>query len=283
MGNVSVRVSAKGYEQFEGTLDLTKEQETIRLRKIIEKETYTCKNSDGEDLTVTILGPGAKSQSPLRGYKTMGQKLVYSNNSRFAWREFAFGTIAGLAIAFIFFGAIKCYNMINKDDVQVNYISDIDEDILQQNSTQEEDLAPIVTIEQAIDYLDSHDVWEKSELEKYPELQGLFDVLNNMDTYKLSYIWAEKLKESNNFIKVAKVAKKNYAKGWDPKQGNHNPTFNKSQDYRINLTNYTNWLDRDQSPKLNAVTETPPTKKTNSKGKEASKANENKFDPKNLN
>lgn len=68
-----------------------------------------------------------------------------------------------------------------------------------------------------------------------------------MDTYKLAFSWQDKLKDSKSFQKISKVAKRNFEKGWDPKQSPHNPTYNDAEDTKINLTNYTNWLDRNQA------------------------------------
>lgn len=98
-------------------------------------------------------------------------------------------------------------------------------------------------IENAINYLDYNDVWEKSEMEKYPNLQGLFDDLNQWDTYKLYTYWSHLLMESYNFTKILKALRKNYNKGWNPKVGQHFPTYNNSEDYKINVNNYIRWLD----------------------------------------
>ena len=89
----------------------------------------------------------------------------------------------------------------------------------------------------------------KSEMEKYPDLKGLFDDMNNFNLDNILYVWADKLSSSTKFKNVCESAKKTYNNAWDPKQGSHNPTYNKPDDDRISLTNYINWLDQDQTPK----------------------------------
>ena len=48
-------------------------------------------------------------------------------------------------------------------------------------------------------------------------------------------------------------ANKTVKNHWEPKQGQHYPTFNKPGDEQINLTNYINWLDQDQTPKTSTA------------------------------
>ena len=60
--------------------------------------------------------------------------------------------------------------------------------------------------------------------------------------------WSAKLASSKNFMKVRESAYKTYTNGWDPSQGSHDPTYNQPNDERISLTNYINWLDRNQTP-----------------------------------
>ena len=85
-------------------------------------------------------------------------------------------------------------------------------------------------------------------MEQYPDLQGLFEDMNTFNLSRLLNEWQSKLSSSKRFKKVCESAKKTYTKGWIPKQGSHNPTWNQPNDERINLENYINWLDRDQTP-----------------------------------
>lgn len=266
MHRVAVKVSANGYEPFNEEIDLTKGTKIIALSKIIEKETYTCQNSYGEELKVTISGPGAKSLYPIKGYKAIGQKLEYSVNypysgshypsgssekkgnqkREFAWAEFAYGIIAAIAIALICWSGIKLYDMIFIHDIQVNHINDITENITQQNGSQKENCAPIATTEQAIAYLDnSEGTWQRDSLIKYPELDGLFEELNSYQFNKILNR-DSKLRESKNFKKICDAISINLGK---PFNGN----FCGEGDYSITVSNYEKKLNKPvDQPKASA-------------------------------
>ena len=89
-------------------------------------------------------------------------------------------------------------------------------------------------------------------MEKFPDLQGLFDDMNTFNFSKLLNDWQGKLSNSKQFKKVFESASKTNRNDWNPKQGSHNPTYNKSDDEQIRLTNYINWLDQDQTPKTSS-------------------------------
>lgn len=299
-----VVISANGYDTFKSKVRLLGNNILpIVLDRRIEEFRKKIQLKNGATGEISIAGKGInRYESPIKGYVENDGYLEYMPSNVWIQRLIGFGVAVVLWLIILFIGwwnsvefqptsDFPWIEVVSKEakratiETQTQYTID--------NSQNEENLDnPTVSqttptdLNAAISYLDSHDVWEKSELEKYPDLHGLFDDLNNMDTYKLGYTWAEKLKDSTKFAMVAKIAKKNFDRGWNPKQGSHNPTFNtSSDDYRINLTNYKNWLDRDQTPKPNTKPQTPPSTTPNSKGKgkETPKTNENKFDAKNLN
>ena len=72
--------------------------------------------------------------------------------------------------------------------------------------------------------------------------------MNNFNLSRLLNEWSTKLSSSQSFKKVCESANKTYTNGWNPSQGSHNPTYNQPNDEQISLTNYINWLDRDQTP-----------------------------------
>lgn len=297
-----VVISANGYDTFKSKVRLLGYNRLpIVLDRRIEEFRKKIQLKNGATGEISIAGKGInRYESPIKGYVENDGYLEYMPGNVWLQRLIGFGVAVMLWLIILFIGwwdsvefqttsDFPWIEAVSKEakratiETQTQYTLD--------NSQNEENLDN-ATVSQttptdlnaAINYLDSNDVWEKSELEKYPDLHGLFDDLNNMDTYKLCYTWIEKLKESKNFIAVAKVAKKNLEKGWNPKQGSHNPTFNTlPDDYRINLTNYKNWLDRDQTPKARPQTPSTTTPESKGKGKDNPKTNENKFDAKTLN
>ncbi len=302
--SANVVISANGYDTFKSKVRLLGNNRLpIVLDRRIEEFRKKIQLKNGATGEISIAGKGInRYESPIKGYVENDGYLEYMPGNVWLQRLIGFGVAVMLWLIILFIGwwnsvefqttsDFPWIEAVSKEakratiETQTQYTHD--------NSQNEENLDN-ATVSQttptdlnaAINYLDSNDVWEKSELEKYPDLHGLFDDLNNMDTYKLYSTWKEKLKKSNNFIAVAKVAKKNFEKRWNPKQGSHNPTFNTlPNDYRINLTNYKNWLDRDQTPKASTGPQTPSTTTPESKGKgnDNPKTNENKFDAKTLN
>lgn len=304
-GNADVVISANGYDIFKTNENLLKgNKHSIILERKMEVFRRKIRLNNGSMGDISISGKGIDSyESPIKGYVDNGGYLEYKPGNVWLQRLIGFGVAVAVWLIILFIG---WWNSVEfKDSSDFPWIEVVSKDAKRateetssqdntiDNSKNEEDIydttvsqASPTDLSAAISYLDSHDVWEKSELEKYPDLHDLFEDLNKMDTYKLGHIWAEKLKESNKFKQVAMVAQKNDRKGWNPVQDPHNPTFNtKPDDYKINLTNYINWLDRDQTPKTSAKPQTPPTvtPKPKGDGKEAIKKNDNKFDAKKLN
>jgi len=287
LSSVKVRIEAAGYQTTEKDLDLSNSVPTVYLEKQVEKAEYTYHTKDGRQLEITITGKGATSNYPLDGYvKTKEKELKYkepivlnTNNCsghpdrikhpnkhdrRFAWKEFCYGIISIVLLALVVFGGYKLYRWsipvrnsndkeltINQNNSSTDSVVAKDNDF---NDNSDDRQTALNDLNAAVGYLDSHEVWEKSEMEKYPDLKGLFDDLNNMETHELCFGWQNKLKDSKSFQEVAQIAKKNRDRGWNPKQYPRNPTFNKPGDDKINLINYKNWLDRDQTPKPDKAT-----------------------------
>ncbi len=90
----------------------------------------------------------------------------------------------------------------------------------------------------ATEYLDSHKVWNRSEMEQYPDLKGLFDDLNNYDRDRIVDHWAPKLAGSKNFTRVANAMRNSRQKNRDL-----SGTHNKPGDENITWITYTYKVD----------------------------------------
>ncbi len=97
---------------------------------------------------------------------------------------------------------------------------------------------------EAIAYLDSKKQWDRTEMEKYPLLRGLWD---DMNTYKLAEIrdvWAKKLAGSENFKKVVDAATKSINKNAKlTRNKSHSPTYNPPSDNVIGFVGWTYYVD----------------------------------------
>lgn len=90
----------------------------------------------------------------------------------------------------------------------------------------------------ATDYLDSHKVWTRSEMEQYPDLRGLFDDLNNYRRDEIVDKWAPKLAGSKNFTRVA-----NAMRNSRQKNRTLSGTHNQAGDEAITWITYTYKVD----------------------------------------
>lgn len=61
------------------------------------------------------------------------------------------------------------------------------------------DAASVAVSAKAIEYLDNNSVWSKAELDKFPELSGLYDDLNNVNRSRILNHWGPKLTASTTF------------------------------------------------------------------------------------
>ena len=116
------------------------------------------------------------------------------------------------------------------------------------------------SLEAAIRYLDNNKKWNRDSMERYDDLKGLFDAMNEfrLSTVIDSYC---QLCTSTKYATLVETAKKNISNGWNPKTGEHNPQYNNANDIIINFTNYINWIDRDREIPKFTDTEKPDTKK----------------------
>lgn len=77
--------------------------------------------------------------------------------------------------------------------------------------------APATVSAEAIAYLDNNTKWAKAEMEKFPELTGLYDDLNNLNYDRIINHWGPKLTASNVFTnKIVKHT--NMGKSKKPKK-----------------------------------------------------------------
>ncbi len=70
----------------------------------------------------------------------------------------------------------------------------------------------VTTASEAIAYLDNSKAWNRPDMEKIPELKGLFDDLNNYRYDRIVDHWLPRLKASTNFKKVADAVIKGRSK-----------------------------------------------------------------------
>lgn len=256
-----VKVSASDYETSEQKQNLLNGYCKIVLNRKVKSFQATVELANGRSAEMTIESKYLPSthESPLKGYDYDQENSILKMNSWFVWKQRLWGFLGGFVLALIvLFLKIDTskdngYPMpgdekkvqpteatttggTNEQESQVTEVND------------SETATDTYTLEDALKYLDEKNVWTKSEMDQYPDLQGLFEDMNNFYLSRLLKAWSTKLASSQRFKKVCESANKTETNGWNPRQGSHNPTYNQPNDEQINLTNYINWLDRDQTP-----------------------------------
>lgn len=260
-----VKVSASDYETLEQKQNLLNDKCKIVLNRKVKSFQATVELANGSygEMTIESKHLPSNYDSPLKGYEFdedyHGNKVL-KLNSWFVWKQRLWGFLGTLVaimliIAYAAFDAWidkGCPMLWDEKKVPPTEVPTAGGTNGQESQTTEVNGSPTATdtftLKYAVKYLDKKTVWIKSEMNQYPDLKGLFEDMNDFKLSRLLNEWSTKLASSQSFKKVCESANKTYTNGWNPKQGSHNPTYNTPNDEKINLTNYINWLDRNQTP-----------------------------------
>lgn len=139
---------------------------------------------------------------------------------------------------------------LSSDTLTVNTpVETVDvKDVTHQNTTHwpgDEIKEPEVdtSMEAALTYLDGFKTWNKKELDRYPELAGLYDDMNNFNLNRLVSHWGPKLKKSTRFQKIVAHARQAIKRGKKPRVPEGQKTFNKAGKQNIFIMTYLNTID----------------------------------------
>lgn len=267
--HITVKITATDYEDFEQQQNLLSGDCEVILSRKVRRSTTIIMLSNGNLAEMTLESkdlPSNKYDSPIKGYdfeEDFHGNKVLKISSWFVWKQRLWGFLGALAAAALIIAYIGFDNWSDTHHFKFGLppweedrpaqtdeskSSETADDNGQNTEAGEGNVEQELSLEDAIKYLDGNSTWKKSDMEKYPDLQGLFDDMNNFKFEKLLNDWSTKLNTSLNFKKVCESANKTFSHKWNPKQGSHNPTYNKPGDEQIRLTNYINWLDQDQTP-----------------------------------
>ena len=270
----TVKYSAPDYEPFEHKRNLLlNEFCEITLNRKVKSYQTTIELANGKHAEMILESKylSSKYDSPLKGYEFEEEYhggKVLRMSSWFVWKQRLWGFFAALAVVMLIiayaafdawldthhfkFGLPPWEEDRPAQQYNIGSSTETEDSIHNQSDNQiesEQDGTADISLDAAIKYLDGNSTWTKSDMEKFPDLIGLFDDMNTFNLSSLLNEWYKKLSNSQQFKKVYDSANKTYSNGWNPKQGSHNPTYNKPNDEQISLTNYINWLDKDQTPK----------------------------------
>lgn len=270
-----VTITSPGYAPFRASLDLAATtQALIQLqeqRKIYRFELPVKSSELGAPIHFEIHTKREISDSPIEGYSLLdgireGQgrsnHLAYTGGSTTpAWRTYAIGAAAGLILG-ILIGWL-CTGSGKTDAAEPDVIETLEEVAVtpaETNATPEkaeaskakeettqtatasknESYAGAPVTDKALTYLDTHEVWTKAELDKFPELNGLFDDMNNFRLNSIVDKWGNKLSKSKRFSKVAHHAGEGMRKKVFTPDGRYCKT---ESDTSIKVQSYLNRID----------------------------------------
>ena len=219
------------------------------------------------------------TDSPIEGYSLLddikeGQGrnnyLEFKGRSGLAgWRPYAIGAAAGLLLGIILGWAIGGSGSKGADDADsiAEVVEEPAEAAQPKQESKEEFLNRVVenqkakdaaqaagqpapepvaapssapVTKEAIKYLESATSWDKDKLDKYPELAGLFDDMNNFRLQRIKDYWGPRLAKSKRFEKVAFHAGEGLRKKIFKPEGTY---CTKEGDHTITVQSYLNRID----------------------------------------
>ncbi len=267
--SAEVVIKAPGYFPFKATLDLASTtQALIQLqeqRKIYRFEMPVRHSELGAPIRFEIHTKRALTDSPLEGYalqeeiregSTRINHLRYTGAESGASRRnmiifivaaLLVGLIAGWLMAP---GGSDASDLVPDDTLSASIVEiPVTEPAKTTPAEAKNDEPAAVAAaassaavtKEAIAYLDDNKKWSRDELEKFPELKGLFDDMNHFRIERIINVWKPKLSASKNFTAVATAADGGRHK---PKaQFKPDDVYNSPDDYVINWRAYTYRVD----------------------------------------
>lgn len=274
--NADVIVRCQGYLPYQATLDLASTTQALiampEQRRVYRFEMPVKSSELGAPIRFEIHTKRQLKESPLEGYSLieeikegMGKSnhLEYTGgSSNLPFRQIVWYVVGSLIMGFIlgwiFMGGGKESTPeteeveVVTEQVKVGPSADapkqaqaevkpaptIKEDEKPKQPEATKSAATSVTAE-SIAYLDGNAKWTKEQLDRLPGLAGLFDDMNQFHLDKLSGEWAEKLKKSKRFERVAHHAGEGLRKQIFKPSG----TYCTGGDNTITVQSYLNRID----------------------------------------
>lgn len=196
--------------------------------------------ADGTQTSVIFSGrTGADEGSPLKGYEADGQWLHYKGQNK--WKQRCIGFLTALILGGITVGILALSGSFKPVEEEAPAEDGIEQLTLETASAPS---APMIeSLQEAADYLDRNNVWEKKEMERYKALQGLYDDLNNFNLERIYQYWGERLKASSKFEELASHVIRCQTNGWHPEYKTTGGTFNEPEVETLTVQHYMNWVD----------------------------------------
>lgn len=265
-----VEIYSEGYEEWIKTYDLRR-QHVVYMKKKSFAYSFVLLSKNHKEIHIEYPTKGFLEECPIEGYRPHRGKLdPYRDN----WLEYKPFTKSVKIILSIIFAVILIIGVgagwfladyLNEKEIS-NYkkqISTLTYDLnnskksthVEQRQEPQQPEAP--NWEQVIEYLDKNAKWERSAMEKFAAIQGLWDALNYREFENILQ-YEEDLKASKTFSKLVNAIKTNEKSFSGP--------YCNDGDTKITISTYIGKLGK-------IHTQTSPQNDKN-KGKEQSEQNE---------
>ncbi len=257
--SAEVSIQAPGFATYNGTMNLAA-QSTALIKLHSSRKIYRfalpVKSSElGAPIHFEIHTKRELVDSPIEGYslldniregKANTNHLAFNEPRRTSWRPYALGAAAGLLLGLLIGWIMPGGSSTDTDTA-------IDPDSVATTeatpgctrsdkaaaTTADTHTATAQVSSGAISYLDNNKSWSKAQLDKYPELKGLFDDMNNFRLNSIVDKWGPRLAGSKRFGLVAQHARESLNKKIFKPQG----TYCSAGDYTISVQSYLNRID----------------------------------------
>lgn len=256
LNNVRVEIHAEGFEPISGHLNLT---QPVQLKLV--KETYEyefllpLKNEEGY-YPIKISGNRKRKNSPVKGYVTENGYVTRNDKNYLRFKPFTrkfwitclicsiivllLGVCGGYALNDFIGGKADNQEVskLTKENTELkNRIKELEKRNYNYTPKGATNNNEDYSLDAAVSYLDNNNKWNRTEMEKFDDLKGLWDALNERlfdDIIK----YEAKLKQSVTFSEVLQAVKankhKNFAKPYSndydirihPEQGVSNGYIN---------------------------------------------------------
>lgn len=234
LNNVWVAIHAEGFEPISGHLNLT---QPVQLKLV--KETYAyefllpLKNEEGY-YPIKISGNRKRKNSPVKGYVTENGYVTRNDKNYLRFKPFTrkfwitclicsiivllLGVCGGYALNDFIGGKADNQEVskLTKENTELkNRIKELEKRNYNYTPKGATNNNEDYSLDAAVSYLDNNNKWNRTEMEKFDDLKGLWDALNERlfdDIIK----YEAKLKQSVTFSEVLQAVKankhKNFAK-----------------------------------------------------------------------
>ncbi len=242
--NAHIFIDSPKYEDFYGKFDLTQQPINIVLERKGREASWTLMLPNNREAEVIVRSKYINSNvSPFKGYYLNSLNMLVED-SLYKWKQRFIGfllTLGIIALIGVYSVLDSCdWNPFNlgKDDrgqaADVEQIGDID------NSDQETETLNLS--ENAKNYLETVKVWKKDSLEKYDELKGLYDFLNQFDFEGLLSKFQPLSSYSSQLNSILQAARTSQENNWNPRVEPHFVNWNKDKGTSIDVEDYIKWV-----------------------------------------